>query len=182
MEEAERVQGLIVALGAADDDIETITRNGEAEWSVAFDGDTIVTLHLVADEARLVLTVPLGRPPEEQRLAAYETMLCYNMLWPETGGVRMGLGGPHGELVQIADSLDGRPLDGGAGHCPAQRGREGADVAAGDRRRHLRGPERGSRGTLARLLYPGLRRIPPGTVPSRSKGHGRCCDALTRPS
>jgi hypothetical protein len=107
MEEAERVQGLIVALGAADDDIETITRNGEAEWSVAFDGDTIVTLHLVADEARLVLTVPLGRPPEEQRLAAYETLLCYNMLWPETGGVRMGLGGPHGELVQIADLWTG---------------------------------------------------------------------------
>jgi hypothetical protein len=96
-----------VALGAADDEIETITRNGDADWSVAFDGDTIVTLYLVADEAKLVLTVPLGRPPEDQRLAAYETMLCYNMLWADTGGVRMGLGGPHGELVQIVDLWTG---------------------------------------------------------------------------
>jgi hypothetical protein len=96
-----QVQGLIEALGARNDEIEVITRNGDAQWSVGFDEDTVVTLDLVADQAKLVLSAPLGRPPTEQRLAAYEAMLSYNMLWLETGGVTMGLGGAHGELVQL---------------------------------------------------------------------------------
>ena len=97
----EQVQGLIEALGARNDEIEVITRNGDAQWSVGFDEDTVVTLDLVADQAKLVLSSPLGRPPTEQRLAAYEAMLSYNMLWLETGGVTIGLGGAHGELVQL---------------------------------------------------------------------------------
>ncbi len=96
-----QVQGLIEALGARNDEIEVITRNGDAQWSVGFDEDTVVTLDLVADQAKLVLSAPLGRPPTEQRLAAYEAMLSYNMLWLETGGLTMGLGGAHGELVQL---------------------------------------------------------------------------------
>jgi hypothetical protein len=97
----EQVQGLIEALGARNDEIEVITRNGDAQWSVGFDEDTVVTLDLVADQAKLVLSTPLGRPSTEQRLAAYEAMLSYNMLWLETGGVTIGLGGAHGELVQL---------------------------------------------------------------------------------
>jgi hypothetical protein len=99
--DAKRIQGLIEALGPVNDEIEVITRNDDAQWSVGFDEDTVVTLDLVADQAKLVLSIPLGRPPTEQRLAAYETMLSYNLLWPETGGVKMALGGEHGELVQL---------------------------------------------------------------------------------
>ena len=99
--DAGQVQALIEALGPRNDEIEVISRNDDAQWSVGFDEDTVVTLDLVADQAKLVLSIPLGRPATDQRLATYEAMLSYNMLWPETGGVTMGLGGAHGELVQL---------------------------------------------------------------------------------
>lgn len=111
-----RIQALIEAIGPANDAIGFITRNADDQWSVGFDEDTVVTLDLVADQAKLVLSIPLGRPLAEQRLAAYETMLSYNLLWPETGGVTMALGGEQGELVQLfelnaADGLTPGLLD-----------------------------------------------------------------------
>lgn len=99
----ESVAELMVALGPHDDEIDTITRNSETEWSVAFDEDTIVTLNLVAEQQKLVLSSTLASPPTEQRLAAYETLLSYNLLWEETGGVTMALGGAHGAVVQLFD-------------------------------------------------------------------------------
>ena len=94
---------LMVALGPLDAEIDTITRDGETEWSVAFDEETVVSLSFVEEQQKLVLASTLATPPTEQRLAAYETLLCYNLLWAETGGVRMALGGAHGAVVQLFD-------------------------------------------------------------------------------
>jgi hypothetical protein len=101
MASLEDIATLMEALGPHDDEIETITRNGEAEWSVAFDEETIIMLDHVADQHKLMLSMPLATPPTEQRLATYEAMLCYNLLWQETGGVTMALGGAHGVVMQL---------------------------------------------------------------------------------
>ncbi len=96
MASTDDIAALMEALGPHDDEIETITRDGEAEWSVVFDEEAIVTLAHVADQHKLMLSMPLATPPTEQRLAAYQAMLCYNLLWQETGGVTLALGGAHG--------------------------------------------------------------------------------------
>lgn len=96
MASTDDIAALVEALGPHDDEIETITRNGEAEWSVAFDEETIIILEHVAEQHKLMLSMPLATPPAEQRLAAYQAMLCYNLLWQETGGVTLALGGAHG--------------------------------------------------------------------------------------
>lgn len=90
------IAALMEGLGPEDEEIEAITRNGEAEWSVAFDEAAIVTLEHMPDQHKLMLSMPLATPPTEQRLAAYQAMLCYNLLWQETGGVTLALGGAHG--------------------------------------------------------------------------------------
>ena len=65
---------------------------GYTEWAVMFDADTTVMLDPVTEQQKLVLSIDLGRPAQESRLVTYETMLAYNVLWQETGGVKMGLG------------------------------------------------------------------------------------------
>jgi len=50
---------------------------------------------------RVVLTAILGTPSEAMQLSVYETLLCYNLLWKDTGGVKMALSGPGGELVLL---------------------------------------------------------------------------------
>lgn len=97
----DEVAALMAALGPHDDEIETITRNSEKEWSVAFDEDTIIMLTFVTDQQKLVLASTLATPPTEQRLATYQALLSYNLLWEETGGVTMALGGEHGAVVQL---------------------------------------------------------------------------------
>jgi hypothetical protein len=96
MASLDEIVALMEALGPHDDEIEMITRNGDAEWSVAFDEEAIITLQHVADQHKLMLSMPLATPPTEQRLAAYQAMLSYNLLWQETGGVTLALGGAHG--------------------------------------------------------------------------------------
>lgn len=50
---------------------------------------------------RVVLTAMLGVPSESMQLSVYETLLCYNLLRKDTGGVKMALSGPGGELVLL---------------------------------------------------------------------------------
>jgi hypothetical protein len=111
MASRERIRELMEALGPSDEEIAAITQNGDDQWAVAFDEDTIVLLDFVEDQAKLVLSIDLGRPAPASRAAVYETMLNYNTLWPETGGVKMGLGGSDGELVQMFE-LNAADLDG----------------------------------------------------------------------
>jgi hypothetical protein len=108
----EQVQGLIEAIGPRVEAIEAVGQTGDTEWAVMLDEDTTVMLDLVAEQQKLVLSIDLGRPAPEARLATYETMLAYNMLWQETGGVKIGLGGANGRLVQMFElSTAGLDLD-----------------------------------------------------------------------
>lgn len=101
MASAEQIQSLIEAVGPRVEAIQAVGQTGETEWAVLFDAETTVLLDLVPEQRKLVLSIDLGRPAAEGRLAIYETLLAYNMLWRETGGVKMGLGGASGRLVQM---------------------------------------------------------------------------------
>jgi hypothetical protein len=101
MASQEEIQGLIEAVGPRVEAVQAVGQTSDTEWAVLFDDDTTVMLDLVPGQQKLVLSIDLGRPAPESRLATYETMLAYNVLWQETGGVKMGLGGTNGRLVQM---------------------------------------------------------------------------------
>ena len=70
---------------------------------ISFDNEMADTIGLDYDTraGMLRLSGPLGSPPAERRLATYEYLLGYTMLWPETGGVHMALDEPGGDIMAL---------------------------------------------------------------------------------
>ncbi|GLI93868.1 type III secretion system chaperone [Methylocystis echinoides] len=103
MPELSRLTETIAESAKYEDSIVTVLQTGDAAWQVEFE-DVSIELEFDADSGRLVLTGILGVPTPERRLAVFETLLSYALLWRETGFLRVGLGGADGALVLIADS------------------------------------------------------------------------------
>jgi hypothetical protein len=101
----EHVQALMEELGPADDEIAAVLRTDEAEWAVAFEfeEDKVIVVELDAETGRLYLSTDLGIPAPEHRLAVYETLLTYNAMLRQTGGVLAALNGPGADLLQMME-------------------------------------------------------------------------------
>lgn len=99
----DHIHNLMAEIGEQLDADQVTEFPDEGFWYVALDDDAEVGVHY--DEAldRIVLTHGLGRPAEGARLTMYDTLLAYNAQWHETGGIRMGLDEPGGDVVMIAD-------------------------------------------------------------------------------
>jgi hypothetical protein len=50
-----------------------------------------------------MLSAEIGAPPDEKRASIYETLLLYNLLGGDTGGVHMALSEAGGAVVQMVD-------------------------------------------------------------------------------
>lgn len=74
-------------------------------WSLGMGDETddALTIDYDATSRKLFLSAEIGAVPEEQAHRFFEFFLQYNLLWAETGGVRMALEKPGGALIQIAD-------------------------------------------------------------------------------
>ena len=60
---------------------------------------------------RMVFSSEIGTVADDQELPVYEALLCYNLLWKDTGGVKIGLAGPKGILIVTTELLlDGLTL------------------------------------------------------------------------
>jgi hypothetical protein len=97
----ERMQIMMEEIGPSMPEIEAVIQNEEKNWAIQFDDQSIITLEWSEKPERVVLTSLLGIPSESMQLSVYETLLCYNLLWKDTGGVKMALSGPGGELVLL---------------------------------------------------------------------------------
>ncbi len=97
----ERMQIMMEEIGPSLPEIEAVIQSEDRNWAIQFSDQSIVMLEWVEDPDRIVLTSMLGVPSESMQLSVYETLLCYNLLWKDTGGVKMALSGPGGELVVI---------------------------------------------------------------------------------
>ena len=97
----ERMQIMMEEIGPSMPEIEAVIQSEEKNWAIQFDDQSIVTLEWAEKPERVVLTSMLGVPSESMQLSVYETLLCYNLLWKDTGGVKMALSGPGGELVLL---------------------------------------------------------------------------------
>jgi hypothetical protein len=97
----ERMQIMMEEIGPSMPEIEAVIQSEEKNWAIQFDDQSIITLEWAEKPERVVLTSMLGVPSESMQLSVYETLLCYNLLWKDTGGVKMALSGPGGELVLL---------------------------------------------------------------------------------
>jgi len=97
----ERIQIMMEEIGPSMPDIEAVIQSENTNWAIQFEDQSIVMLEWAEQPDRVVLTTLLGTPSEAMQLSVYETLLCYNLLWKDTGGVKMALSGPGGELVLL---------------------------------------------------------------------------------
>jgi hypothetical protein len=98
-----RARLLITGLGSVLPHDVALSEVEEFLWTVQFADGSSLSIRQADTPERLVLSASLGRAPGEKQFALYEVLLCYNLLWHETGGVRIGMDGPHGELVLVYD-------------------------------------------------------------------------------
>jgi hypothetical protein len=95
----EKIQNLIQELGPVSPDIDAVVQTEEPSWAIQYSDETIVIIEASDEPSRIILSSELGSPNDSLQLPVYETLLCYNLLWRETGGVKIGLGGPKGALI-----------------------------------------------------------------------------------
>jgi hypothetical protein len=102
----ELTQMLMQELGPQTPEIDAVLQQDDSNWVLVFEDETSIVIEWADTPARLVLTSSLGRANEDAQLGIYETLLSYNLLWQETGGVRMAIDGPQGEVMMIYDLFD----------------------------------------------------------------------------
>lgn len=69
------------------------------QWLLAWSDHTIVHIEFDPEESRVTLSTGIGQPDPEQDAAIHKSLLMYNTLWSETGGVTLGL--MDDEVVQL---------------------------------------------------------------------------------
>ena len=78
-----------------------LTAEDDGSWTLSWDDVDIMAMEWVDDPSRLVASIALGKVAPARKLVVYEAMLTYNLLWRQTGGARMGLGGPEGDVTLV---------------------------------------------------------------------------------
>jgi hypothetical protein len=97
----ERIQAMMEEIGPAMAEIEAVIQSEEKNWAIQFEDQSIIMLEWTERPDRIVLSSMLGIPSETMQLSVYEALLCYNLLWKDTGGVKMALAGPGGDLMLL---------------------------------------------------------------------------------
>ena len=106
----EQVHGLMAEVGALMDLPQVTELPDHDYWRVVHADETGTDVDFERAIGRIVLSTLLGVPRAQGREALYDTLLAYNCAWRETGGARLGLDGPGGEVVLMFD-LDAEGLD-----------------------------------------------------------------------
>ena len=97
----ERMQAMMEEIGPDMAEIEAVIQSEDKNWAIQFEDQSIIMLEWAERPDRVILSSMLGIPSEAMQLSVYEALLCYNLLWKDTGGVKMALAGPGGELVLL---------------------------------------------------------------------------------
>jgi hypothetical protein len=78
---------------------------------MSIDYELVVMIEQLEHPDRMVFSSEIGAVTDDQELPVYEALLCYNLLWKDTGGVKIGLAGPKGILIVTTELLlDGLTL------------------------------------------------------------------------
>lgn len=99
----EQIQQLVQELGPSMAEIDAVVQTEEPSWAIQFSDETIIIIEPADDPSRMVISAELGAAAEAQQRTVYETLLCYNLMWRDSGGVKIGLAGPQGALIISTD-------------------------------------------------------------------------------
>ena len=112
----EQIEILMSEVGPVLDPLEVAALPEQKSWAVAMEEDLAVLVQFDEQKNSLFLTGDVGAPPAGDRTALYEILLQMNHHWESTGGLRMAIDGPGGEVTQVfeipADGLDAGRLAG----------------------------------------------------------------------
>lgn len=95
----EQIQQLLKELGPSMSEIDAVVQTEEPSWAIQFSDETIIIIEPADEPSRMVISAELGAAAEAQQRTVYETLLCYNLMWRDSGGVKIGLAGPQGALI-----------------------------------------------------------------------------------
>jgi len=108
MSSPEQISALMSALGPVLQPLQVDGLEGVATWGVLIDEDLQIIVDFEQKRNLIVLECEICALPDGDPGSHYELMLNYNYLWAATGGVRLAISGPGGEVVQLRDiSVDG---------------------------------------------------------------------------
>ena len=108
----EKIQQLLQELGPSTPEIDAVAQTDDPSWAIQFSDETIVLIEPTEDPGRMVISADLGTATNSLQQSTYETLLCYNLLWRQTGGVKIGLAGPKGSLIITTElSVEGVTLN-----------------------------------------------------------------------
>ena len=94
---------MLSAIGAANDEILAVLQVEPLHWAIGFAEDLTIEVEAQEGNNRLTLFCGLGTPLRSKLDQIQSTILSYNLLWRETGGMRMGLSGPGDQVFLIGD-------------------------------------------------------------------------------
>jgi hypothetical protein len=94
---------MLTAIGTANDDIAAVLHVEPGHWAVGYTDDTTIEVECQPGSNRLTLFAGLGVPFASEIDRIRHTLLSYNLMWRETGGLRMGLSGVGDEAYLIGD-------------------------------------------------------------------------------
>ncbi len=107
----DKIQDLICQIGPVFPDIDAVIQTEDPSWAIQFVDELVVMIEQLEHPDRMVFSSEIGTVADDQELPIYEALLCYNLLWKDTGGVKIGLAGPKGILIVTSELLlDGLTL------------------------------------------------------------------------
>lgn len=113
IDQAHDLKAMLCEAGPLSDSIQSIMQASTNAWSVAFEGGTMVLAEWIPGPARVAMSASIGAPPPGRRTTVHSVALSYNMLWRETGGVRIGQAGDEETMLLMQDVhvADASPQD-----------------------------------------------------------------------
>ena len=101
----DKIQDLISQIGPVFPDIDAVIQTEDPSWAIQFVDELVVMIEQLEQPDRMVFSSEIGAVTDDQELPVYEALLCYNLLWKDTGGVKIGLAGPKGTLIVTSELL-----------------------------------------------------------------------------
>lgn len=95
--------GLLQDMAASTPEIVQIGQEEETNWLVLLQDGRSLLIEWQPLPCALILTAVLGTAPVPRQKAVYTTLLLFNLLWRDTGGLRMSLGGLDNEVVMTRE-------------------------------------------------------------------------------
>jgi hypothetical protein len=106
-EQAHDLRAMLYEAGPMSDSIQSIMQASSTAWSIGFEDGTLVLAEWLAGPARVTLSASIGAPQSRRRATVHSVALSYNMLWRETGGVRIGQAGDEETMLLMQDVYGG---------------------------------------------------------------------------